>query len=142
MPSRKQRRRRQKEKRHEYEYVLVDEHGREVEVDEPAVASPNGTRARGKERARPKSEPRGARTGRTVEPASWRRAGRRGLLFAPLMFGVLYLLNRDLPLLGLALNTLILLAFFVPFGYFMDKVMYRTYLRRTGKGQAGPQKRR
>ena len=139
MPSRKQRRRRQKEKRHEYEYVFVDEHGREVDVEERPVASPNGTRARAKERATP-TAPR-SRTGRTVEPASWRRAGRRGLLFAPLMFGVLYLLNRDMPPVALALNTIILLAFFVPFGYFMDKMMYRAFVRRTTTSQEGKKRR-
>ena len=137
MPSRKQRRRREKDKRHQYEYVYVDEHGRQVEVDE-AAASPNGSPARAKDRPKAKSQPRG---GRTVEPASWQRAGRRGLLFAPLMFGVLYLLNRDVAPLALAVNTLVLLAFFVPFGYFMDKVMYGMYLRRTGNADTRGRRR-
>ncbi len=132
MPSRKQRRKRQKEKRHEYEYVFVDEHGREVEVDEETVASANGTRAHAKERAKA-PQPRGGRAGRTVEPASWQRAARRGLLFSPFMFGVLYLMERDRPLIALAANTVILLGFFIPFGYLMDRVMYRSFARRTGK---------
>ena len=36
MATKKQRRRREKERRHEYETVFVDEHGDEVEVEEPA----------------------------------------------------------------------------------------------------------
>ncbi len=138
MPSRKQRRRRQKDRRHEYEFVYVDDEGQEVAVDELPAPSPNGKSARART---PKGKGRRERAGRTVEPASWRRAGRRGLLFAPFMFGILYLLNGDdVPLYGLVLNTLMLLAFFVPFGYLMDKVMYRTFSRRTGG--AGAQKRR
>ncbi len=128
MPSRKQRRRRQKDRRHEYEYVYVDEEGQEVEVEGMPVPSRNGKSA---EPRAARSAPRG-RTGRTVEPASWRKALKRGLMFAPFMFGILYVLNGDeVPLTGLVLNTLMLLAFFVPFGYLMDKFMYRAFARRT-----------
>lgn len=135
MPSRKQRRRRRKEQRHEYEVVYVDAEGNEIAVDE-AEASPNGKAERPRdrsERSRDKgSRPAGARPGRTVEPASWRRAVRRGVLFAPFMLAVLYLLNRDVPPVALVINTFVLLAFFIPFGYLMDKVMYRAFERRAG----------
>ncbi len=134
MPSRKQRRRRQKGRRHEYEFVYVDEEGHEVEPDELPEPSRNGKAQRPKDKTKPKAGSRGRGPSRVVEPASWRKALRRGLIFAPLMFGVLYLLNRDLQLLGIVINTLILMAFFVPFGYLMDTIMYRAYVRRTGRG--------
>jgi hypothetical protein len=131
MPSRKQRRRRLKDRRHDYEYVYVDHEGHELDVEDVPQPSRNGA----SEKAPKKPPARGGRSGRVVDPPSWQKAARRGALFAPFMFGILYFLNNDLPLYGIVLNTLILLAFFVPFGYLMDRVMYRTYIRRTG-GQA------
>jgi hypothetical protein len=131
MPSRKQRRRRQKERRHEYEYVYVDERGKEVDVDPADVETPAPARAK------PKSKPQTAafRGGREVPPPSWRRVGKRGLIFAPFMFVTLLLLSGDQSYGVLAVNTAVLLAFFLPFSYVLDSIMYRVYLRRTG-GQA------
>jgi hypothetical protein len=130
VPSRKQRRRRQKERRHEYEYVYVDEQGEEVDVDPAAVETPAPTPAR----AKPKSKPQSAafRGGREVPPPSWRRVGKRGLIFAPFMFLTLLLLSGDQSYGVLAVNTVVLLAFFLPFSYVLDSIMYRVYLKRTG----------
>jgi cytochrome c-type biogenesis protein CcmH/NrfG len=138
VPSRKQRRRRQKSFRHDYEFVLLDEEGNEVEVD------PAELRAE-KEKARPeRSKGRATtRTGRTIEPASWRRVGKRALIFAPLMFVAVSVLDKQLTVLQHAAQTLTLLAFFLPFSYAMDTVAYRMYLRRTGQLAANePKKRR
>ena len=136
MPSRKQRRKRQKDKRHEYEYVYVDDEGRELDVDDVPEPSRNGTSDKAGPRAKGKPQPVRARGGRIVQPASWQRAARRGVIFAPFMFGILYFLNRDLPLFGIVLNTLILLAFFVPFGYLMDRMMYRAFERRSAAAKS------
>jgi hypothetical protein len=134
MPSRKQRRRREKELRHDYEFVYVDEEGREVEADEVPQPSRNGRAA-----TPARKQQRGRGSARVVEPASWHRAIRRGLLFSPAMFAILYLLNRgNAPIYAVVFNTAILVAFFIPFGYLMDRVMHRTYLRR----QAGAAKKR
>jgi hypothetical protein len=122
VPSRKQRRRRAKERRHEYEYVYVDEEGREVEVEEPETSP--AKRKNGKPVAR-------SRGGRVVEPPSWRRVGRRALIFAPLMFITIRLLERSEPLVASVLRTIFLLAVFLPFSYVMDTFMYRTYQRRS-----------
>ena len=121
MPSRKQRRRRAKERRHEYEFVYVDEEGREVEVDEPAaqVKKTNG-------RPPPKT-----RAGRVVEPASWSRVGRRALIFAPLMFITIRLLEKDEPMVTSIGRTVVLLALFLPFSYVMDSMLYRSHVKRT-----------
>ena len=122
MPSRKQRRRREKERRHEYEFVYVDEDGREVEVDEPAAQAKktNGGRAAPKTRA-----------GRVVQPASWSRVGRRALIFAPLMFITIRLLESGEPIGASIARTAFLLALFLPFSYVMDSMLYRAHLKRT-----------
>jgi hypothetical protein len=130
VPSRKQRRRRTKDRRHDYEYVYVDEEGNEVAADDVAQPSPNGASprsAKGKAQAADKPIQAGRRV---IQPPSWRRAARRGLLFSPAIAAFVYFLNRSLPLYGVVLNVLILLAFFIPFGYLMDRVTYRTYTRR------------
>lgn len=120
MPSRKQRRRRQKERRHEYEYVYVDEEGREVEVEPDEAKTPD----------RKDKRPAPARAGRVVEAPSWRRVGRRALIFGPLMFITIRLLERGEPFAASLFRTVFLLLIFLPFSYAMDAVMYRTYQRR------------
>jgi hypothetical protein len=128
MPSRKQRRRRDKSRRHEYEYVVVDEAGKEVEVLEPDDVR----------RKDPKADPKaadrrrgGRRFGREVQPPSWSRVGKRALIFAPVMFIVVSLLGgKQVSLAGKILETLFLLAFFLPFSYVMDSIAYRAYRRR------------
>ena len=131
MPSRKQRRRRQKLRRHEWEEVLVDEEGNEVVVErgpkepdsdeKPARRSAAGGTAR--------------RPLRTVEPPSWRRVAKRGAIFAPLMFVMVHFLSSDrVALGGKIVQTVFLLAFFLPFSYVMDTIAYRTYRKRVQRG--------
>jgi hypothetical protein len=125
VPSRRQRRRREKSRRHEYEYVLVDEGGTELEVVEPETR----TKTAGADRKRPAQRGRGR--GREVHPPSWQRVGRRALIFAPLMFVVVYLLGGSKVSLGGKLaETVFLLAFFLPFSYVMDSIAYRAYRKR------------
>jgi hypothetical protein len=131
--SRKQRRRRQKQRRHEYEYVYVDEHGQEIDFD-PAEAEELPEPAP-KPKSKPKPQAAPSRGVREVPPPSWRRVGKRGLIFAPFMFVTLLLLDQDQSYELLAINTLVLLAFFLPFSYVLDTLMYRVYVRRAG-GQA------
>ena len=129
MPSRKQRRRRAKDRRHEWEYVYVDDTGEEVEVPEDAGAiSRNGKRT--------SQERKGTTSAgmREVKPPSWRRVGKRGLLFAPLMFLTVTLFSSDLTMLQRLVNTAFLLGFFLPFSYAMDALMYRLYRKRSGAG--------
>ena len=128
MATKKQKKRREKERRHEYEYVYVDAEGREVEAEdgESAVATASNGKA-------PSSKPVQA-GGRTVQPPSWRRTFRRALMFAPFMFLVLYLLRpKDAAIAAIAFNVLVLLAFFLPFSYFMDSIMYRMAVKRGAK---------
>jgi hypothetical protein len=130
VPSRKQRRRRLKERRHEYEYVYVDEEGREVEApeQEQAPAPPRGKSASGRRAGSATT----TRAGRRIEPPSWRRVGKRGLFIAPVMFLLIGLMGRNLSVAQRVYETVVLLAVFLPFSYFMDSLMYRSYLKRTG----------
>lgn len=125
MPTRKQRRRRAKDRRHEYEYVYVDEEGQEVAVDPDELRSEREPSRNGRAR-----EP--ARSNVRIQPPSWRRVGRRGLIFAPLMFVTVMFLDSRLELWQVGVQTLFLLAIFLPFSYFMDSLVYRRYQRRVG----------
>ena len=131
MPSRKQRRRREKLKRHEYEYIYIDEEGHEVEVA-PEEVKP------AREKKPQARQTRGGRAARVIQPPSWKRIGKRALIFAPFMFVVISLLDKNVTVAGRIRQTVILMALFVPFSYFMDTLMYRMYLRRTG--QAPPRR--
>jgi hypothetical protein len=122
MPSRKQRRRRAKDRRHDYEFVYVDEEGHEVEVEPEDAQAPK----RAERRAQPKT-----RSGRAVLPASWQRVGKRALLFAPLMFITIRILEKKETLTTSILRTAFLMMLFLPFSYVMDTLLYRSYLRRT-----------
>ena len=126
MPTKKQRRRQQKSRRHEYEYVYVDDEGREVAVEEAAPAKSNG-------KARTEPSVRTGR-GRKVDPPSWRRTLRRAAIFAPLMFVIVYVLRaKDATTVSVLLQVIMLLAFFIPFSYFMDSFMFRLAQRRAAQ---------
>ena len=141
MPSRKQRRRRVKDRRHDYEYVFVDDEGNEVDEDDVPQPSRNGAAAAG--RPGKKDQAITVKGGRTVKPASWQRASRRGLLFSPAIFAFVYLIyGKKLGLAGVLFQTLVLLAFFVPFGYLMDRMMYRTFVKRQASARAAKAKPR
>ncbi len=127
MPSRKQRRRRAKERRHEWEEVWVDEEGNEIE--EPPDDDNNRSKP---ERRAATPTARRQPVGRTVQPPSWRRVGKRALIFAPVMFVLVSFVSSELTLSQRFVQTLFLLAFFAPFSYFMDSLMYRMFVRRSG----------
>jgi hypothetical protein len=126
MPSRKQRRRRAKERRHEWEEVWVDAEGNEIE---PPPEGETSSRAQ-KRAAAPARRQAGMRN---VQPPSWRRVGKRALIFAPLMFLTVSFLSSELSVAQKILQTSFLLAFFLPFSYAMDALMYRMYVRRGGR---------
>jgi hypothetical protein len=137
MPTRKQRRRRQKELRHEYEYVYVDEEGRELEVDHEEVDDRSSRRNGKRDAKRPAQKSGQGRQVRPVAPPSWRRVGKRALLFGPLIFVAFSAINSGQPIAGRLAVSAIYTAFFVPLMYFMDRAMYRSYLRRTGQEPPG-----
>jgi hypothetical protein len=129
MPSRKQRRRRQKERRHEWEEVWVDDEGNEVDAppDDDDEISRNGKRAA--------AAPRRQAGGRQVQPPSWRRVGKRGLIFAPIMFLTVTFIGAELTIGQKLFQTAFLLAFFLPFSYAIDALMYRMFVKRGAVGR-------
>jgi hypothetical protein len=142
MPTRKQRRRQQKSRRHEYEYVYVDDEGNEVEVD-PAELEPENNGKR-EARARPPKDRKQApatRSGRGIEPPSWRRASRRGLIFAPILLIAMMLLNRNLSLVQQVAPAILMVGFFIPFSYFTDSLAYRMYKKRLDRTNAAKSSR-
>jgi hypothetical protein len=132
MPTKKQIRRQQKLKRHEYEEVYVDEEGRELD---PAEAEERlGAKQPNKAAKAAKNQPV-TRAGRTIDPPSLRRTVRRGLLFFPLMLITVVLLGKNLTLTQQIAQTVVLMAFFLPFSYFMDTMVYRSYQKRMARDQ-------
>jgi len=130
MATKKQQRRRQKLKRHEYEEVYVDDEGNELppEEAEELAATSTSRRAERTQKAKPTT-----RAGRVLEPPSWRKTLKRGLLFFPLMLITVMLLGQELTLAQQIFQTLVLMGFFLPFSYFMDSMMWRSYQRRIAR---------
>ena len=126
MATKKQRRRRLKEQRHDY--VWVDDEGNEVE--------PDGTPA-----VKEKAEPRASRLQREPQAPSWQRTFKRGAIFAPIMLGTVFLLSPELPLATKITQTLLLVAIFVPFSYFIDRFFYRSFQRRRARADQASGKR-
>lgn len=126
MATRKQRRRRAKEQRHDY--VWVDDEGNEVDLDDPP--------AEGKAKAS------ASRFERDPQAPSWQRTFRRGAIFAPIMFGTVFLLSPELPTSTKVTQTLLIVAIFIPFSYFIDRVFYRSAQRRRARGEQASSGRR
>ncbi len=138
MPSRKQRRRREKLKRHEYEYVVETEDGEEIQVERLRDLDPDSA---ARTQAKPGTPRRGEvlvdRRGRPITRPSLGRVLRRAAIFAPILFSVDYLTAQDrLTIAGMLFNTLILVAFFIPFSYLVDTMVYRLMIRRYERDKA------
>ena len=136
MASQKQRRRRAKEKRHAYDLVEIDAEGNETVLtarDLKEEAGPKRTPAKGRSKGEVKP-----RTGRgTPQPPSWRRVLKRGAIFAPIFLAtVLLLAGNRLTFTGAVVQTLFLLAVFVPFSYFMDRLVWRSHEKRQARNAA------
>lgn len=139
MPSRKQRRRRQKLSRHEYEYVVETEEG-EVPVERLRDLE----RADGEERPgrRGGAEQLVDRRGRPLEKPTLRKVMRRALIFGPLLFLFVYVVYGDeLNTQQAVLQALLLLAFFIPFSYLVDTMVYRMMVRRAERERAAKRAR-
>ena len=130
MATQKQRRRRAKEKRHAYDLVEIDGEGNETvlsSTDLKSESPPTATAKKSDTRASAKSKPaRG-----TPKPPSWARVLKRGALFAPIFLATVMLLAGDrLSFVGALVQTVFLLAVFVPFSYFMDRLVWRAAEKR------------
>jgi hypothetical protein len=131
MPTRKQRRRREKSLRHEYGYVTYDEEGNEIELE-------TLTELREKKAPKPKAKAPsgGRRPGREPPVPSWRRSLRRGGMWGGVMLIVVVAFFKQTPLAGRVAIGLLYGIAFVPLTYWIDRVAYRSYLKRSGKSQS------
>jgi hypothetical protein len=134
--TRKQRRRREKEKRHDYEFVYVDSEGNEVEPDNADVAPPRkSSSSNGK--ASPKGSRQSGSRRREPQPPSWSRVLKRAAIFAPIFVAALLFIGGKHTKPAVAIGqALFLLVFFVPFSYFLDSIVWRSYQKRVGRGTA------
>jgi len=98
--------------------VWVDDEGNEIDAPEESPAK-QSTKASG-----PRRDPQ--------EP-SWQRTFRRGAIFAPIMFGTVFLLSPNLSLGQKLTQTLLIVAIFIPFSYFLDRFFYRSAQRRNAR---------
>jgi hypothetical protein len=137
MPSRKQRKRREKSFRHEWEYVELDPETGEERPIAPAELKAEKP-ARGK-RTPPKQQARRSGSRREPQPPSWRRVIKRTAMFAPLIALFIYLTSANqkhgVSVPKVILNTVVLVAFFAPFSYLVDRMTYRLWLKRSNKAQ-------
>jgi hypothetical protein len=131
MATRKQRRRREKEKRHEYDLVEIDAEGNETVLgsgDRRPEESGAGKRSGSARTGRP------ARGRGVIQAPSWRRVLKRGAVFAPIFLATVLLLGGSKMTLAAAIvQTVLLVAVFVPFSYFMDRVVWRSQQKRLAK---------
>ena len=133
MANQKQRRRRAKEKRHAYDLVEIDAEGNETVLTATDVKSESEPKSPAK-KTKPDRGQTKARGRGTPQPPSWPRVLKRGAIFAPIFFAtVLLLAGNRLSYQGAVVQTLFLLAIFVPFSYFMDRLLWRSYEKRQAR---------
>jgi hypothetical protein len=138
MATQKQRRRRAKEKRHAYDLVEIDAEGNETVLS----ASELKDEAPAKQTANAKGDSRdavNAKRGRGApQPPTWGRVLKRGAIFAPIFLATVMLLaGNRLSFAGAVVQTLFLLAIFIPFSYFMDRLVWRSQEKRLAKAKSG-----
>lgn len=139
MTNQKQRRRRAKENRHDYDLVYMDEDGVEqpVERDDGPRKPPGRLGRKTTATKSQKTQPadKGGRRGRVVQPPSWRKVLKRGAIFAPIFFATVMLLGGGkMTIPGAIVQTALLIGVFIPFSYFMDRVVWRQQQKRLDKG--------
>lgn len=134
MASQKQRRKRAKEKRHAYDLVEIDAEGNETVLSAGELKSEAPAKPTTKAATRRGS--RGRSTRGTPQPPHWGRVLKRGALFAPIFLATVMLLGHGrLTLAGAIVQTIFLLAIFIPFSYFMDRLVWRSHEKRLQKGK-------
>lgn len=93
------------------------------------------SRAEAQNRARSRTKKKGGKGGpRTPQPASWSGALKKGGIAAILFVGLLALMGQN-PITTLVVGVL-MLGFYVPMSFVMDRFFYERYLRKEAKKQA------
>jgi len=136
MATQKQRRKRAKEKRHAYDLVEIDEDGNETILTASELKAEAPPRTAAKKNDGKSGNARATRG--APRPPTWGRVLKRGAIFAPIFLATVMLLGRGrLTLAGAVVQTLFLLAIFVPFSYFMDRLVWRSHEKRLQKTKSG-----
>lgn len=133
MPSRKQRRRREKTFRHEYETVVIDEEGNELPVDREQLRADREEREKQRSRGKTTAPAKRSRAGREPSPPSWRRALRRGGLMGLVIFFAFVFILKGGSTVSRAAIAVVYGAAFIPLTYWVDRIAYRSFLRRQEK---------
>jgi hypothetical protein len=131
MANQKQRRRRAKEKRHAYELVEIDSEGNETVLTASTLKVEDGHGAK-PAKGRASAPAKGGRG--APQPPTWRKVLKRGALFAPIFLATVLLLGGgSMTFAKAVVQTIFLLAVFVPFSYFMDRLVWRSQQKRLAK---------
>jgi hypothetical protein len=129
MPSRKQRRRREKLQRHEYEYVIETDEGEEIPVEKPSERDKPSAKSGGRAPAK--------RGGREIPQPSLTRVAKRTAIFGPVILLIVFLTSaKDASTSAKIFTAVALLAFFIPFSYMVDVLMYRAFSKRQQRGSS------
>ncbi len=135
MANQKQRRRRAKEKRHAYDLVEIDAEGNETVLTASEVKAEAAPTKSSSRKGQAKSQQKSTGRRGTPQPPSWLRVFKRAAIFAPIfLVTVLLLAGNRLTIFGAVLQTVFLLAVFVPFSYFMDRLVWRSHEKRLARG--------
>jgi hypothetical protein len=137
MATQKQRKRRAKEKRHDYDLVYIDEEGVEQPVerpDEPRKPTGRGSKGTVSKSSASKQPSRSGRATKVAQPPSWSKVLKRGAIFAPIFLATVMLLGGDkMTFKAAVVQTFLLVAVFIPFSYFMDRVVWRQQQKRMAR---------
>jgi hypothetical protein len=98
------------------------------------------SRAEAQNRARSRTKKKGNAGAREPQPASWSSAFKKGGVAAVLFVGLLALLGQN-PLTSLAVGVL-MLGFYIPMSFLMDRFFYQRYLRKEEKKRQEREARR
>lgn len=133
MPSRKQRRRREKTFRHEYETVLLDEEGNETPIAELREERDKERAEKKPAKAPAKGSNRSQRALREPPLPTWQRALKRGGLMGGLIFLAFVFVLHGGSIESRAAIAIVYAAAFIPLTYWVDRIAYRSYQKRTAK---------
>jgi hypothetical protein len=109
--------------------VIETEDGEEITVEKPVVAP----KPDGKSTARPVAR----RGGREIPKPSMARVAKRTAIFGPLILAVVFWTGGDSTTASKVFTAVTLIAFFIPFSYLVDSIMYRVYSKRQRDAGSG-----
>jgi len=115
--------------------VMPDEEGNEIEVTASELRAQKGKPVKAK--AAPVAGKRGkgaARTLREPPKPSWRRSVRRGGLWGGIMLVVVLFVFHG-SFIARLLSGLLYAAAFIPLTYWIDRLAYRNWQRRSGQAE-------